>query len=385
VRAVVEEDVGMPAVRIVVTFVGIGLVLATWWSVLTSLVVPRGRRSWITTRVFAALRAPFVLFSRMTSSYERIDAFRAAEAPVALIGLLLTWLALFVLGFMLVFTGLGTSLGDGLRDAGSSVFTLGFSAPKGQLAVVCTAAASGLIVVALQIGYLPSLYGAFNRRETLVTLLATRAGVPAWGPEILVRHQSVGIIDSLAGLYTEWEIFGADLAESHTNYPVLVYFRSPQPSSSWVIGLLAVLDAAALHLALSPGTAPSSARLCLRMGYTSLRAIAGSVGEPVDDDPKPDDAVQLSYEEFAEACAYVRASGFPVERDVDEAWPHFRGWRVNYEQAAIAIARRTDAPRALWSGSRRNRTEPLPPHQPRDRRPGDREGLPQKLPTWPAT
>ena len=32
-----------------------------------------------------------------------------------------------------------------------------------------------MIVVALQIGYLPTLYSAFNRRETEVALLVSRA------------------------------------------------------------------------------------------------------------------------------------------------------------------------------------------------------------------
>ncbi len=29
---------------------------------------------------------------------------------------------------------------------------------------------------------------------------------------------------------------------------------------------------------------------------------------------------------------------FPIERDPEEAWPEFVGWRVNYEKAAYAIA-----------------------------------------------
>jgi hypothetical protein len=41
------------------------------------------------------------------------------------------------------------------------------------------AAASGLVIVALQIAYLPTLYAAYNRRETEVTLLGPRAGSPA--------------------------------------------------------------------------------------------------------------------------------------------------------------------------------------------------------------
>ena len=108
------------------------------------------------------------------------------------------------------------------------------------------AAGAGMVLVALQIGYLPALYGAFNRRETLVTLLESRAGAPAWGPELLIRHHLVGMVESLSPLYAEWERWSADVAESHTSYPSLLYMRSPRSRNSWVISLIAVMDAAAL-------------------------------------------------------------------------------------------------------------------------------------------
>src|SRR6202042_2948825 len=101
--------------------------------------------------------------------------------------------------------------------------------------------------------------------------LESRAGSPAWGPELLARHRLVGIVDQLPSLYADWERWAADVAESHTTYPVLIYFRSSRPLDSWVLSLLAILDSAALYLALAPSRAPSEARLCLRMGYTCLR------------------------------------------------------------------------------------------------------------------
>ena len=129
------------------------------------------------------------------------------------------------------------------------------------------AAATGLVIVTLQIAYLPTLYAAFNRRETEVALLNARAGVPSWGPELLARtHYALGsgvsTIDTLPDLYAQWERWAADVAESHTTYLPLVRFRSPRPLSSWVTALLAVLDSAALFLALSPavragGTGPA--------------------------------------------------------------------------------------------------------------------------------
>ncbi len=139
--------------------------------------------------------------------------------------------------------------------------------------IVSLAAASGLIIVSLQIAYLPTLYGAFNRRETEVALLNARSGVPSWGPELLARtHYALGsgvsTLDTLPDLYARWERWAADVAESHSAYPPLVRFRSPRPLSSWVTALLAMLDSAALILALSPQSAPVvPARLFLRSGF----------------------------------------------------------------------------------------------------------------------
>lgn len=372
---------GVITLRIAEGIAGGLLVLATWWSVLVTLVVPRGKIPLITRGIIRIVWTPFLVFASLSRDYGRIDAVLAARGAVTLLGMLLGWLLLFFTGFALLFCAAGAELALALRDAGSSLFTLGFAAPStDQLGFTFAAAASGLIVVALLIGYLPALYSSYNRRETLVTVLASRAGVPSWGPEVLVRHQLVGITDNLGDLYAQWEIFGADVAESHTNYPVLVYFRSPRPLRSWVLGLLAVMDSAALYLALAPGRAPSEARLCLRMGYRCLREIAGTLRTPVDDDPKPDDPLQLTRREFDDAVAYIESSGFPIERGAAEAWTNFRGWRVNYEQAAIGLARITDAPPALWSGSRRLPMAPMAPSRPRDRKPTNREGTPPPLP-----
>ena len=119
------------------------------------------------------------------------------------------------------------------------------------------------------------------------------------GPSCWPATSSSGINDTLPDLYAAWEEWSADVAESHTTYPVLLMFRSPEPWYSWLVGLLAVLDGAAMHLALAPSTASSQARLCLRMGFTLLNRIATTLGWHVDPDPDPEGPIQLTFEEFA--------------------------------------------------------------------------------------
>jgi hypothetical protein len=86
--------------------------------------------------------------------------------------------------------------------------------------VTLISAATGAIVIALQIAYLSAIYSAYNRRETLVTMLESRAGVPAWGPELLVRHRLVEITDTLPELYDEYR---GGYSKSNTS-PVLERF-----------------------------------------------------------------------------------------------------------------------------------------------------------------
>jgi hypothetical protein len=252
------------------------------------------------------------------------------------------------------------------------MLTLGFASTRGPAATVVDvlAGVSGFGLITLQIAYLPTLYGAFNRRETTVTMLESRSGSPPWGPEILVRHVLVGVDSDLPAFYSEWERWAADIAESHASYPMLMDFRSPHPQRSWILGLLSVLDAAAIHLAVAPKTAPPQARLCLRMGFTALRDLADVVGISYDPDPRPDDPIELRCEEFAEQVAELRLRGFAMQRDVDEAWPHFRGWRVNYETIAYALCDYLVAPPAPWSGPRTGLDLPVtPPYRPPHRDP----------------
>jgi hypothetical protein len=368
---------------------GLVIVGATFSSVVGTIVLPRGVRSRIAYAVWRAVSTPFMAAVGRMRRYESKDRLLGLLGPVSLLALLAAWLMLFLLGYALMFLPL---TGDGfmaaLRLSGSSLFTLGLAASPREGATVVTfvAAATGLVVIALQIGYLPTIYGAYNRRETLVNMLESRAGEPAWGVELLAREQLIGSLDSLEPFFNEWERWAADLTESHVNYPWLLSFRSPYPLRSWVVSLLAVLDAAALYLALVPSRAPSAARHCLRTGFLGFRALAGVYRVELPADPRPDAPIALSYEEFSDGLDRLEAVGFPMERSREEAWRHFRGWRVNYEAAAYLLANRLEAVPAPWSGERPSLRldagQLVEPVRPRHRSPDDPEGRTPLLPPW---
>jgi hypothetical protein len=353
--------------------VGTLLVCAAWASVIETVIMPRPVSSWLTRWVDRIVNGTFRVATRAIADHKRRDRVLAAQAAAILLGQLAAWLGISFLGYaLLLWPFAAGGVTSAFTAAGSSMFTLGFIKPAGAVpsAIVFAAAVTGLVIVTLQIAYLPALYAAFNRRETEVALLNARAGVPSWGPELLARtHYALGsgvsTIDTLPDLYAQWERWAADVAESHTTYLPLVRFRSPRPLSSWVTALLAVLDSAALFLALSPKAAPVvPARLCLRGGFLCFRQIARAMGIEVPEEPDPAGRISLSYQEFLDAIGRMREVDFPIERDPADAWTDFVGWRINYEQAAYAVAAAVDAVPALWSGPRRRRTGAIPPIRP---------------------
>lgn len=353
---------------------GLVVVLFTGASVLFTIVLPREPRGFerLSSFVDRTVQVAFLALSRLARTYEGKDTLLAPTAPVALIAQLAFWAGCFVVGYSLMLVGTTHSLVSALAQATGAVFTVGTIDLSGRAnaAVDIAAGATWVVIVALQIAYLPALYQAFNRRESLVAMLESRAGIPAWGPEVLARHQLVGIIDALPDFYASWEEWSADLAESHTTYPVLLLFRSPQAWFSWLVGLLAVLDGAAMHLAVAPSTASSQSRLCLRMGFTALNRIAKMLRWDVDPDPDPEGKISLTFEEFEGAVTMLMDVGFPMERTAEEAWPDFRGWRVNYETVAYRLCDRLTAPPAPWSGTRHHlRSGPVAPRRPPQRAP----------------
>jgi hypothetical protein len=366
------------AARSVAAAFGVLLILTTLVSVVATLIVPRPVGGWLTGWVHRLVGWMFRLVTSRIADYQRRDRFLAGEAASILVVQLVGWLAVSFVGYALLFWPfVSGGVTVAFAAAGSSLLTLGFAVPSGDApkVVVCIGAATGLIIISLQIAYLPTLYSAFNRRETEVALLNARAGVPSWGPELLARtHYGLGTristLDTLPDLYAGWERWASDVAESHSAYLPLVRFRSPRPLSSWVTALLAMLDSAALFLALSPESAPQiPARLFLRSGFLCFNQIANAMGIHVPDEPDPNGQIRLTYQEFLDAVERLRAVDFHLERDAADAWPDFVGWRLNYEFAAYSLAAELDVVPALWSGPRRTGDPAISPIRPQRGRP----------------
>ena len=342
-------------VAVLLVAVGVAATLVVLDAAVRTFVVPRGTVVLFTVVVFLVIRRVFNLFASPRRSYEARDRVMAFYAPVALLALPFFSMLVVFGGFACVFAGI-EDLGwrSAFMTSGSSLLTLGFERPPDLPAAFAafSEATMGLALLALLIAYLPTIYNTFSRREVAVTDLAIRAGTPPTPRDMLVRAHLTGFLYEMDSFWIAWMAWFTEVQETHTSCGSLSFFRSPNPHRSWVTAAGAVLDTAAVRLAVLDIPFTPSAPLCIRSGYLALREVAGFYGFDYDDSPAPDDPISVAREEFDELCDKLVEAGVPVRPDRDQAWRDFAGWRVNYDRVLITLAGFVMAPYAPWVSDR---------------------------------
>lgn len=350
----------MLIIKFLAIIFGFLLILFTLQSAIRMLVLPRSDNVWLTSTLFIWVQRLIRLELRLTGelTYDRRDRHMAFFAPITLLLLPVVWLLLISIAYTPIYWALGYGdLYECYLFSGSSLLTLGF-APVIDWATMILSfseATIGLILIAMVIAYLPTMYSAFSTREKFVTMLEARAGDPPTAVTLLQRYYRNRGFDELNDLWEDWERHFTYLEESHTSLAPLVFFRSPRPHRSWVTASGAILDAIALQDAVVDMERQFKGVICLRAGYLALRNIADFFRYPYHPSPSADDPISISREEFDEAYDELRDSGIPVVADRDKAWQDFKGWRVNYDEVLLMLARMTMAPYAPWSSDRSSR------------------------------
>ena len=348
--------------------VGLAIVLAVLVSSLETVVLPRNSFTRITRVTFAVTNR---LLVHRWHSQDRADNLRALYGPVALVCLPLVWMLTVIVGFTLIFWGIGAgTLERSFEISGSSVTTLGFAAPVGgaRTWLAFVEAIIGLGLVALLISYLPTIYAAHHEREKGITTLRPFTGRPASGVEILATLHAFDALDNpeLWRSATAWLL---ELDQTHSSFPALCYFPETTDGQSWVASVGSLLDAGALLLsgpAVSlSGTSASEHQgpmLMMAHGIPTIVAIAQASSLPVatparlaqliPDPSVPPPPISISREEFE--TALDRLVGIvpiaPAERDA--AWHRFAWVRSSYDTAVRALAGLTLASPASWTTDR---------------------------------
>ena len=340
----------MVALQVLVFVLGVVGTVRVVASAIRTFVVPRGDNDRLSRFAFRAIRQVFDLIARPSRPYEERDRIMAYYGPVALVALPALWLVLLAASFAAMFWAIGLPPGEAFVVSGSSLLTLGFDRPgvAGGDLLAFAEAAIGLALVALLVSYLPTIYSAFSRRELLVSLLEVRADSPPSPIVMLTRINRLAGLDELTDLWVRWEQWFAEVEETHTSLPVLVFYRSQQNNHSWVNASGAMMDAAALVRSAVDVESDARADLMIRAGYLALRRIADFFSVRYDPSPAPTAPTSVDRGRFDEALAVLADAGVPLKPDRDQAWLDFNGWRVNYDAVLRALERLTMAPTPWW-------------------------------------
>ena len=345
----------MTVVRLVIG-VGGGLgVLVVLGSAVRSVVLPRAVPARVARVAFLAVSLPLgALAGRETrhGRWRRREELLSLQGPLGILAQLATWTLLVAVGFTALLWAVEArpaslaGMRDAARESGSSLSTLGIVRPQSVAGefVAFAEAGVGLVLLALVVTYLPTIYGAFARREALVAKLAVRAGSPPTPTGLLRRSWELGRFDRLDEVWNSWEDWFIELGESHTSFPQLSFFRSPRPDTSWVTSAATVLDAATLARHALDVPADSRTELTISAGVGALELIGEFLGIPraVEEEPG------LRREVFLGALIELAEAGVPVVADRDRAWRAFVDERRRYESLLFTIAGLVDAVSTAW-------------------------------------
>ena len=262
--------------------------------------------------------------------------------PLSIVTLYAAWAASLIGGFGLCQWGLNQSAGhpssllSNLYLSGSTFFTLGFGDVPLHTgiakAVSILEAGSGFGLIAAVIGYLPVLYQMFSRREAHVIQLDGRAGSPPSAAFLLAGHGANHAMAEFNAFLRAWEMWGAELLESHLSYPMLAFYRSQHDNQSWLGALSTIMDACAIVLSGLHGARTFQARMTFAMGRMVLIEMTRVLRlNPLA--PQPD---RLPPDRFAELAASLARAGLILEGQAVEQ--RLAALRMTYEPLIDALS-----------------------------------------------
>jgi Ion channel len=336
---------------------GLALMASVLWDVFQTVVVPRPTPArYRIARLLTRGTWPLWRAVARRSRPGRREYFLGTFAPTLVLVLLAVWIVGLTTGFGLLFHALrgdirpSPTLGESIYLAGASVLTIGYGDFVPTSPVTRTlgllAGGFGLGVLALTITYLFSLYGAFQRREALVTTLDARAGAPPSGVALLETYARHGMLDDLRRTFAAWEMWSVEVLDSHLAYPILAYFRSSHDNESWVSALGAVLDAATLVGTTMADGPRGQAKMTAKAGSHLVEDLSRFFRFSLASDPG------VERFEFEEARRKLGAAGLPLGDDPDAAWHAFAEARAAYAAPLNEMARFWETPPAQWIGDR---------------------------------
>src|SRR6185295_16114250 len=346
--------------RHLAVILGVVLILIILWDAFETIILPRRvtRRLRLTSLFYISMWNICSGLVRAMRNRKRREKYLGTFGPISLLLLLALWAAGLILGYATLHWGLQTKLNipeetghfaSYFYISGETFFTLGYGDivavfPLGR-AIAVIEAANGFGLLAIVIGYLPVLYGAFSRREVNIALLDARAGSPSSAAEMLRRHGESKHLHDLDVVLHEWEHWSAELLESHLSYPVLCYFRSQHDNQSWLGSLTTILDTCALVMVGVGETPAWQAKLTFAMARHAVVDLAQIFRAAPGD---PDSGLCRLEPSDLERIREILAKNNTQLRDGAEAEAKLTELRSMYEPYVFALSEMLLMPLPPW-------------------------------------
>ncbi len=347
---------------------GVILLAVILWDAFETIILPRRvtRRIRLARVFYKYTWFPWRFVARLMKPGKWREGFLGVYGPLSVLTLFVVWAAGLIFAFAMMQwwaaawlegqAGAQAFRGE-LYFSGTTFFTLGLGdiAPHTPLARVITVLESGtgFGFLAVVISYLPVLYGAFSRREVNISLLDARAGSPPTTVELLRRHTRQKNLAALDDYLRAWEIWAAELMESHLSYPVLCYFRSQHNNQSWVAALAVILDTCAVLIAETEGSeaVESELRWQAELTFAICRHALVDLAQAMNIPPHAIPAERLDPRTSAELREMLGARGAPLCK-AREGEATLKRMREMYEPFLFGFSDRLLMPLPGWSPAR---------------------------------
>ncbi len=341
--------------EVIAVVVGVFLVLSVLADLTNTLVTTTTAqgRFWLTRIVYTQTWHVVRRVGHRFKQESRRERLYATFAPLSVILMLLAWVVQQVVGFGLIWWGIGgvdgaADLTDSIYYSGVVYFTLGFGeivpaehVPRfGALLEAFT----GVLTTALVIGYLPALYSAYSEREQKLLMLDDGTEGRITPTNLVIARAPDGDPGRLDGFFAEWEAWVAQVMETHTSFPMLMLFRSQHPGQHWVTALGVVTDAA-LHMEMCEGCEGRAPYWMMRRSIRLLQEL--TVNADLSEYRAELDDAYVDPVQFRELHELMASHGFPV-KPFDEALAASRELRRHYDAPLEFLIDTLEAPRGFW-------------------------------------
>jgi Ion channel len=328
---------------------GVLVIFSVLLDAFETVVLPRRvqRQFRISAYFYRKTWVPWRRISSRIKSDSRRENVLGYFGPLSLIFLLALWAVGLIFGFTLLQFGAGEHLQLNnepitftrlIYQSGETFFTLGYGdiVPISGIARALSVleAGMGFGFLGTVIGYLPTIYSSFSRREIEISLLDARAGSPPTAAELLTRFGNPPQQEVLDRIFRDWERWAAEVLESHLSYPALSFFRSQHSNQSWLGALTTILDASALVIAGVDGVRSDQAKITFAMARHAVVDLAQVVSARYD----PSVPDRLPAAELARLRLSLAERGTKLKEGVEQE-QKLAQLRALYESYAQGVAR----------------------------------------------